>query len=248
MLSRIVSRSLLSGVRCSSTSSTTQQAAAAAPASERDEVNFPRVPRPIEPAPVRMGFVPQTWFDMLYPKTGVTGPYVLGVGMATFLMSKEYFVIEHEFYSGACMAAIAIYSIKKFGGPVAANLDGQIEDIRKDMGAMREDNIQNIKDQIAAQEEAAEQAKGQPILFEGKRENVGLQLEASYRERLQHVHQEVKKRLDYQLETSNVHTRFQQRHMVDWIVSNVRKSITPDQEAASIKQCISDLKALSAKA
>ena len=60
--------------------------------------------------------------------------------------------------------------------------------------------------------------------------------------------EQVKKRLDYQLETSNVHSRFEQRHMVDWIVNNVRSSITPAQEAASLKQCVTDLKALAARA
>lgn len=80
--------------------------------------------------------------------------------------------------------------------------------------------------------------------MDAKRENVALQLEASYRERVQTAFQEVKKRLDYQVEILNIEKRIAQRNLVDYVVTKVRSSITPDQEKQNIDKCISDLSAL----
>lgn len=249
MLSRLSIRSLgaLSG-RLPQTTGVRGTATGAAQDGERDLVNFPRRSRPIYPGAVRLGFIPEEWFTALYNKTGVTGPYMVGVGLSTFLFSKEIYIIEHEFHTGLTLAVLGYIAIKKFGPSVSAALDASIEEDKQMFAKGRTDTINSLKEGIAEEQLSCEQAKVQPMLYQAKKENIGLQLEAAYRERLQDVHNQVKKKLDYQLETSNVKSRFEQKHMVDWIVQNVVKSITPAQETASLKRCISDLKSMAAKA
>ncbi|XP_071541349.1 ATP synthase subunit b, mitochondrial [Panulirus ornatus] len=248
MLSRLATRSLqefrpvIVGIRPTSTTAVNKNAEV------RDEVNFPRRIRPIEPGKVRMGFIPEEWFQFFYSKTGVTGPYMFGVGLTTFLCSKEIYVMEHEFYTGISLFIMVVYAVKKFGPPLASFLDKKIEDIEGSWVKYRESSIENINSTIEMEKKAQWSAQGESMLFDAKRENVALQLEACYRERLAMVHSEVKKKLDYQLETANVKTRLEQKHMVNWIVNNVKSSITPAQEAAALKQCFADLKALAPKA
>jgi len=215
---------------------------------ERDLVNFPRPVPLVNPSPVRMGFIPQGWFDMFYNKTGVTGPYMLGAGMITFLVSKEIYVLDHEFYLGLIMYSFYGYMVHRFGPDVSKQMAIANEEENKELDALRDTDIAANEADLADVKEAIASAENHATLFVAKKENIQLQLEAAYRERLQQVHDEVKKRLDYQLETSNVERRFEQKHMVEWIEANVRKSITPAVEDAALKQCIADLKVLATKA
>ncbi|KAK7073055.1 ATP synthase F(0) complex subunit B1, mitochondrial, partial [Halocaridina rubra] len=174
---------VLLGIR--STSST-----AVNKSSERDEVNFPRPVRPIEPGKVRMGFIPEEWFKFFYPKTGVTGPYMFGIGLTTYLCSKEILVMEHEFYTGITILIMVVFAVKKFGKGVAAYLDKEIDEIEGVWVNYRKSSIDSIKKAIEEEKKSQWEAQGQSILFDAKRENIAIQLETAYRERLANVQSE----------------------------------------------------------
>lgn len=92
---------------------------------ERDVANFPRPKRLINPSPVRIGFIPDSWFKFFYPKTGVTGPYVFGVGFTTYLLSKEIWVLEHEFWTGVSLIMMVVFAAKKFGPQIGSYLESE---------------------------------------------------------------------------------------------------------------------------
>merc|ERR1712029_99663 len=216
------------------------------PNPERDLVNFPARVRPIDKAPVRLGIFPEEWFTAMYPKTGVTGPYMALFGVSTFLASKEFFVMEHDFYVGLGLAAVLTLVVKQVGPDWTAEINKELDEEEAQLKAIRQSEIDVIKNTIAMEKESQLDAAAYADIIAAKKEAVGLQLEAAYRARLVEAHSAVKKRLDYQLETANVLRRMEQKHMVDWIISNVKKSITPAQEDAALKKCIADLKKLAA--
>lgn len=215
---------------------------------QRDLKNFPNLGMPERCPPVRLGFIPETWFQSLYEKTGVTGPYFLGGGLLTFLLSKEIIIMEHNlahFYTFWLAAFLVHY---KYGKKISDYINKETEKFNEEFfeGPARRSKDIALKN-IADLELSIKYEGSQKYLWEAKKENVDLQLESAYRQRLTEVYQTVKKRLDYHVEVENVHKRLEQQHMVDWITRNVVKGITPQQEKDSILKCIADLKSLAAK-
>jgi F-type H+-transporting ATPase subunit b len=215
---------------------------------ERDFVNFPKKALLERNPPTRLGFVPETWFQALYEKTGVTGPYCLGFGALTFLLSKEIWIIEHGFTHFVSFWVLLYILIRKYGSTIATYLDSQADALRdRHWDKPMKTTVTDAETVIKEAELMIWREDGQKYLFETKRENVDLQLESVYRQRLAEVHQAVKKRLDYQLEVDTATRRIQQQHMVQWIVDQVVKGITPQQERDSLTKCITDLKSIAAK-
>lgn len=185
-------------------------------------------------------------FTFFYNKTGVTGPYTFGVGLLTYLCSKEIYVMEHEYYSGLSLAIMCVIGVKKLGPAVAEFCDKEIDRIEGEWKEGRENDLRNLSELIKQEELEQWRAEGQVLLLEAKKENVSLQLEAAYRERIAHVYGEVKRRLDYQVQCQHVERSVNQKHMVTWIINNVLKGITPEQEKETLNKCIGDLSALAA--
>lgn len=184
---------------------------------------------------------------MFYNKTGVTGPYMFGAGLMTYLCSKEIYVMEHEFYSGLSLMIMIVYAVKKFGPSVAVWCDKEVDKVETEWSESRNMQVTSLQESISDEKKAQWCAEGQTLLMQAKRENIGLQLEAAYRERLMNLYNEVKRRLDYQVEVRNVKRRVEQRHLVASVVDSVMKSITPDLEKELLNKCITDLSGLAGK-
>jgi len=213
---------------------------------ERDYVNWPRRQRPIEKPPVRLKMFPEEWFTALHSKTGATGPYVFLVGFGTYLASKEIYVFEHEFYCGLALFATWAMLVKNVGPMATEQINADLDKQEAEMKAVRQDEIDRCLNAIKDEETAQYMKTSYEELIAVKKENVALQLEGAYRSRINEAYQQVKKRLDYQLELANTMRRMEQKHMTDWIVSNVRKSITAKAEDDALKKCIADLKGMAA--
>ncbi|KAG7477662.1 hypothetical protein MATL_G00072000 [Megalops atlanticus] len=204
----------------------------------------PVPPLPEKGGQVRHGIIPEELFQFLYPKTGVTGPYMLGTGLLLYLLSKEIYVINHETFAAASIGIVIVYGIKKFGPSVAAFADKLNEEKVAKAQEVKDLATKSLTEAVEEEKKEQWRAEGRQMLFDAKRNNVIMLLETNHRERLHMVTNEVKKRLDYQIDVQNLHRRLQQEHMVDWVEKSVVKSITPQQEKESIAKCITDLKKL----
>jgi len=216
---------------------------------ERDNVNFPLRRREPYCPPVRLGFIPESFFQAFYNKTGVTGPYLFGAGFLTYVLSKEIWIIEHGFTHFAAFWILFIFAANKWGPAMQKFLTKSTDDFSdRYWNIPKQKAKDDYQKSIAEEEKAIWREAGQKYLFEAKRENVDLQLESAYRQRLSEAYQAVKQRLDYQVDVQAAQRRLQQQHMVQWIVDGVKAGISPQQEKDSLAKCLQDLKALSAKA
>jgi len=214
------------------------------PALQRDLVNFPDPAPPQEVAKVRLRFLPEEWFQAFHDKTGATGGYMFLASVGTFMCSKEYLVLEHEFYTGLVVFFVVGNLIKAVGPAITEVIHQDVDKNEARLKGARLAEIQKCQDAIKNEEKSQWMATSYEQLITAKKENVALQLEAAYRTRLNDAYNQVRRRLDYQLEVSNVLRRVEQQHMVDWIIANVKKNITAKQEDDALKKCVADLKAL----
>ncbi|XP_075144621.1 ATP synthase subunit b, mitochondrial-like [Haematobia irritans] len=208
------------------------------------QLNQSQNKRPIEPAKVRLGFIPDDWFTFFHQKTGVTGPYMFGVGLLNWLFSKEIYICDHEFYNGLAMAILCVTAVKKLGPMVADYCDKEIEKIEQNWRQMYHDELKSYENLIAQERHEQWQAEGSLILMQVKRENIALQLEEAHRKAMMKVYEDVMRRLDYQVACRNIEIRINHKHMVNWVVQKSLEAMPEIENEAERKKYRADLSAM----
>lgn len=216
---------------------------------ERDMKNFPHPERAEFHPPVRHRVIPESWFQALYNRTGVSGPYVFAGGLTTFLLSKEILEFNDELLVFVVFFGVIRWLGKKNNGQIGRYLDKSTEAYENEVWyEPKAKYIQSLQNNIQVLEAAIQQYPRYLMMCDANTEMADLISECRYRERLQDVYVSAKKKLDGEVAKQNTYRKHQQRHMTNWIIDNVVKGITPQQEKDSITKCIADLKALSQKA
>lgn len=203
----------------------------------------PSIERPVrqEPGKVLLGFIPEEWMQFFIPKTGITGFYTFMFTFGTFLVSKEIYVLEHEFYNGLAVVA-TWWGLVKWAGPhVASYLDREVDEYENMFKKGREHDKNQLIEAIEEEGLAQYQQEGNVFLMDAKRENIALQLEEEFRKRQMIVYEEVKKRLDYHVELGQIYRRIHHKNLLEYVYKEVEKSITPDLHSKLINYGINML-------
>jgi F-type H+-transporting ATPase subunit b len=216
-------------------------------AQERDMVNFPPMKQPVQPGKLRIGVVPDEWFQFMYNKTGVTGPYILFWGGLTTILSKEYFVPWVDTPEHIVFLGMFILFSKKIAPQIAAFLDKGVKSDDDAYVSELAESTQHVDTQIEGKQNLKSLPDANVLIHAAKRENIHLQLEAALRERMHTVHTEVKKRLDYQVNINNVHARVEREQAINYIIDGVKSSIGANQQKEAFNSGLAQLKALSQK-
>ncbi|KAJ8737764.1 hypothetical protein PYW08_000359 [Mythimna loreyi] len=199
------------------------------------------------PGKCRMGLIPEEWFQFLRPMTGVSGPYILMIGLANYAASKEILVMEHEYYLGISIFLVIYIVTTKFGSKVGSLLDKQVDAIANKLEDGRNQQLGVLKKHIADAELGIWRAEGQKELMDAKKENIKIQLEAVFRERQMMVHRGVLRRMEYHVKRHWVRRRIRHKWMVQWILEHVHKGITPEFKKHVMEIAIRDLTLLADK-
>lgn len=96
-------------------------------------------------------------------------------------------------------------------------------------------------------EESLSRAKNIGLLADARKDIIDMALETAYRERMKQMYEAVKRRLDYQVALQNARKDFERTNMINWITSEVKKSITAKQEQDTLQACLNQLRQIASQ-
>uniref|UniRef100_A0A7E4VKI5 ATP synthase subunit b n=1 Tax=Panagrellus redivivus TaxID=6233 RepID=A0A7E4VKI5_PANRE len=216
---------------------------------ERDLVNYPYPERPTFEPKTRLLMVPDSWCTPFHKITGTSGPYLFYGGLFAFLLNKELWVFEEQGHM--LVGWIIFYLLVKngFGYKIDQSLyKAYQERVDYFKNLIKEDLKEAVefRKNSAAETDALKAVQENfPTIF---KENMALQLEATYRKNVDTVATELKRRLDYLQETEATKQRFERDLLLKLISEGVQKQIETNQgdiKDAYLDNCISQLKNLS---
>ncbi|XP_017779363.1 PREDICTED: ATP synthase subunit b, mitochondrial-like [Nicrophorus vespilloides] len=205
--------------------------------------------RPVrgEPGKVHLGMIPVEWVQYFYGTTGVTGFYTFCFTYGTYLISKEKLVMEHEYYTALATVVFWVLAAKFVGPSLGKSLDKEVDKYESDMNHNRTMEVKFANESIAMEEKNQLSMEGHLMLMDAKRENVALQLELAFRQRQMMVYRETLRRLEFQVVKQYIERRIAHHNIMEWVVREVKKSITPDYDKIYQNECIDNLTKLAEK-
>ena len=100
---------------------------------------------------------------------------------------------------------------------------------------------------LHAYKKSLERAKNTGQLSKARKEIMNMTLETSHRERMKQLYEDVKRHLDYQVALQNARKDFERTNMINWIPSEVKKSITDKQEKDTLQASLQQLRKIASR-
>jgi len=172
-----------------------------------------------------------------------SSPVFIG-GLATFILSKEYYVVTEETIGLFTICGVLYVLTKGLSEPVSKWLRKEDKALVVMLANERKGKVQQYQDELAVVQEEDELSSYIDDIFEANKGIAEMNVETEYRRRLLEVDTEVTKRLNYQVELQNIERSIEERHMASWVEQEVIKSISAEQEEDTLLKCIQDLNAL----
>lgn len=189
----------------------------------------------------RLTYFPESFFKMLEPKIGHTGPYILLWGGLLTALSKEWIPLTSEtWWLGG---AVVFYSfvINSGAAPWTDRDDAVYFDARHSrVTAWKDYKLGLASSEIDGIARLKEQTSGLAMVQEQRKINIKLALDAEHMNRQADLTEAVKKRLDYQVSLKNAEREAMTKHMISWIDKEVNAALAKrsakDDLAAAIQQ------------
>jgi len=212
---------------------------------ERDLVNFPYPARFQYPPKTRLLMIPDSWCTPFHKVTGTSGPYLFFGGVLAFYLNKELWVFEEQghlllgwilFY--VILSRTINYRVEKWGA----------EQYKEGMDRFKAIIADELKHAVEFRKTSAAEAASFtamqtdfPTIF---KENLALQLEATYRKNVDKVATELKRRLDYLKEVEETKQRFERELFMKAIIDGVSRAVETNEgnvKSKYLESCIAQL-------